>query len=271
MNIEPVVFMKHQQRNARTPNLTLDWGVDGMRYALQHNDVTVVVDTLRFSTAVVTAVANGFTIYPVADRESGRNLAASIGANIAGKPGEGKYTISPHTYINAPDEHNKNVVLFSPNGAACSALVGSGQEAYVGCLLNARAVGEHITSLARRLKINVTLIAAGEQRALDTGERIVYEKKSAYRVFAIEDYLACGAILHYSELAKSAEAQVCEYAFKGAHGVIEDLLLESFSGRYLVQHDLRKDVTHAARLNSYDVIPCIREGRIAGLSGEERA
>jgi len=255
--------MKQQQGDVRTQYLTLDWGVDGMRYALQKGDIAVVVDTLRFSTAVVTAVANGFTIYPVGDRQLGKKLANSIGANIAGKPGEGKYTISPHTYLHSADEKNKNVVLFSPNGAACSALVGGGQEAFVGCLLNARAVGEYITNLARQVRTNVTLVAAGEQRAIDTGERIVYEKKNAYPVFAIEDYLACGAIIHYSELAKSAEARLCEHAFTGAQDTIEDLLLESFSGQYLVQYGLREDVTHAARLNSYDVVPCIKEGRIS--------
>ena len=260
--------MKHRHRNTCAPSLTLDWGVDGMRYALQRNNLTVVVDTLRFSTAVVTAVVNGFTVYPVDDRESGVKLASSIGANVAGKPGEAKYTISPHTYLNSEHEQNKNVVLFSPNGAACSALVGSGQEALVACLLNARAIGKYITTLARQVRIGVTLIAAGEQRAIDTGERIVYEKRNSYPVFAIEDYLACGAIIHYSKLVKSAEARVCEFAFNCAKDVIKDLLLESFSGLYLVQHGLRDDVTHAANLNLYDVIPCIREGKISELKAK---
>lgn len=255
--------MKHRPRRTGTPHLTLDWGVDGMRYGLKAGDITVVVDTLRFSTAVVTAVANGFTIYPVGDRESGEKLAASIGANAAGIAGKAKYTISPHTYLNSGDEPNKNVVLFSPNGAACSALVGGGQEAYVGCLLNARAVGQYVTTLAHRLGTDVTIVAAGEQRAIDTGERIVYEKKAAYPVFAIEDYLASGAIMSYTKLAKSAEARVCELAFSGTKNDIEDILLGSFSGQYLVQHGRQEDVAYAVRLNLYDVIPCIRHGHIS--------
>ncbi|MDH4210967.1 MAG: 2-phosphosulfolactate phosphatase [candidate division WOR-3 bacterium] len=257
--------MRNQGNNNRTPILMLDWGIEGMRYALQNSDITVVVDTLRFSTAVVTAIANGFTIYPIGDRKSGEDLAASIGANIAGKPGMAKYTISPHSYLNSDREENKKVVLFSPNGAACSALVGRGRNAYVGCLLNARKVGEYVTMLARRRRVNVTVIAAGEQRAIDNGERIVYEEKAAYPVFAIEDYLASGAIMSFSDLEKSAEAQVCELAFGGAKENIEDLLLDSFSGKYLVQHNLRDDVEHAARLNLYDVIPRIKDGNITGI------
>jgi len=255
--------MKNRQNHTGSPILKLDWGVDGMRYALQSNDIIIVVDTLRFSTAVVTAVANGFTIYPVADRKAGEELALSTGAHVAGKPGTAKYSISPQSYLNAESEVNRDVVLFSPNGAACSALVGSDRLSYVGCLLNALSVGEFVTALACRESADVTIIAAGEQRSIDTGERIVYERKSAYPVFAIEDYLACGAIMSYSEMAKSAEAQVCELAFNAARGKIEELLLGSFSGRYLVQNGLRDDVLHALRLNLYDVIPYIRDGKIS--------
>jgi phosphosulfolactate phosphohydrolase-like enzyme len=258
--------MKRRGDDNRKPLLTLDWGVDGMRYALQNSDITVVVDTLRFSTAVVTAVANGFTIYPVADRKVGEELALSIGAHVAGKSGSSRYSISPHSYLNVEGEVNKEVVLYSPNGAACSALVGSGYLAYVGCLLNARSVGEFVTALACRKRVNVTIIAAGEQRSIDTGERIVYERKSAYPVFAIEDYLASGAIMRYSELRKSPEAQLCEMSFEGAKARIEALLLESFSGRYLVQNGLRDDVIHAVQLNLYDAIPSIENGRISQLT-----
>ena len=258
--------MKYRRNNEYRPILKLDWGVDGMRYALGNNDIVVVVDTLRFSTAVVTAVANGFTIYPVADRKTGEDLALATGAHVAGKPGRAKYTISPHSYLNVSDDENMGVVLFSPNGAACSALVGSDHVAFVGCLLNARSVGEYITKVARREQVDVTIVAAGEQRAIDDGERIVYEKKPAYPVFAVEDYLASGAIIGYSDLERSSEAKVCEISFEGSKDKMEVLLTESFSGRYLVQNGLLDDVTHAIQLNLYDTIPVIKSGKISNLT-----
>jgi 2-phosphosulfolactate phosphatase len=245
--------------------LLLDWGIEGMRYALKNRNITVVVDTLRFSTAVVTAVARGFTIYPVTDRKSGRLLAASLGAHLAGKPAQSRYSISPHSYLQGEHDENRNIVLFSPNGAACAALVGKRDVAFVACLLNARAVGLYITMLAREKQTDVTVIAAGEQRAVDTGERIVYEKKAAYPVFAIEDYLACGAIVSYSRLKKSAEARVCQLTYQCSKNRLEEFMLDGFSGRYLVQNNLSSDVEHAARLNLYDVIPVIKDSRIAAL------
>jgi phosphosulfolactate phosphohydrolase-like enzyme len=112
----------------------------------------------------------------------------------------------------------------------------------------------------------VTIVAAGEQRAIDTGERIVYDIKAGYPVFAVEDYLACGAIIHHSQLNQSAEARVCEMTYRASQNEIPDYLLESFSGRYLVQHDMKEDVKHAAQLNVYDVIPVVCDGKITKLS-----
>lgn len=248
------------------PIVYLDWGIEGLRYALKNKNIVVIVDTLRFSSAVVTAVAEGFTVYPTSDKKKGTKLAASIGAEMSGKPGEARYSLSPLSYLNASNHDNKKVVLSSPNGAACAELVRENDVAYVGCLLNAEAVAEHVTNIARKTKHHVTMIAAGEQKAIDTGERIVYVKKKARRVFAVEDYLGSGAIISYTMLLKSTEADVCELTFKTSRSKIEGLLLGSFSGKYLVQNNLEHDVKHAAQLNRYDVVPVVRKGKIERLS-----
>jgi len=254
--------MKAPERKKPTPVLQLDWGLDGVRFALKNGDIVVIVDALRFSTAVTTAIAHGFIIYPVADQAEGKSLAASIGAEMSGRPGKDKYTISPHSYLKALPEDNRQVVLYSPNGAACTALAGADDIVYIGCFLNARAVGKLLTKTAHEKRRNVTVVAAGEQRAIDTGERIVYDKEAAYPVFAIEDYLAGGAIMSHTELEKNTEARLCQLTYECARDQIEDLLFGSFSGRYLVENDLAEDITHAARIDLYDVVPVMHHGRI---------
>lgn len=254
--------MKSADRKSHVPLLQLDWGVDGVRFALKNHNIVVIVDTLRFSTAVTTAVANGFTIYPVADQERGKTLAVSIGAEMSGKPGKAKYTISPHSYARALPEDNHQVVLYSPNGATCAALANDDDTVYIGCFLNARAVGRLLWKTAREERREVTVVAAGEQRAIDTGERIVYDKEAAYPVFAIEDYLASGAIISHSELPKSAEADLCELTYSAARDRIEELLSGSFSGRYLIENGLGDDVTHAVQHDLYDIVPVLHLGRI---------
>lgn len=258
--------MEASDSKRHVPLMHLDWGVDGIRFALKNRDIVVIVDTLRFSTAVVTAVAQGFTIYPVCDHESGKALAEQVNAEIAGRSGEARFSISPHSYLNASAEDNRKVVLFSPNGATCSTLAGKDDTVYIGCLLNARAIGMYLSKIARERGQDVTIVAAGEQRAIDTGERIVYDTRAGYPVFAVEDYLGCGAIIRYARLHKSAEARVCETTYRASHKEMVGYLLESFSGRYLVQNDLEQDVRHAAQLNVYDVIPIVCDGKITALS-----
>lgn len=243
----------------------IDWAAEGVRYALKNRDIVVIVDALRFSTAVTTAVAHGFTMYPVGDREEGNKLAASIGAEMSGRPGKTKYTISPHSYLEVSPGDNRKVVLFSPNGAACTALAGADDTVFIGCFLNARAVGKLLTEIAPAQKRNVTVIAAGEQRAVNTGQRIVYDLEAAYPVFAIEDYLACGAIISYTELEKTAEAELCQVTFTSAKARLEEYLMKSFSGRYLVENGLGGDISHAARVNLYDIVPALRGRGITKL------
>jgi len=243
----------------------LDWMADGLRFALRAGRIVVVADILRFSSAVTTAVANGFTVYPVADQKKVTPLARRIRGLAAGRSGDARFSLSPFGYLDAGDIRNKKVVLWSPNGAACASLVKKGHRAYIGCLLNARALGRHLTLIAKKTGCAVTLVAAGEQQAFANGERILYDLKSARRVFAVEDYLGCGAILSYVRLPKSPEAAVCERAFRASRRRLRQLMLDSFSGRFLQDRKLTRDVVWAAQLNKYDVVPVIRGGRIVAV------
>jgi 2-phosphosulfolactate phosphatase len=257
--------MENCESNGHDPIVKFDWGIDGVRFALRNRNITVIVDTLRFSTAATTAIAHGFTIFPIGDREIGNSLAASIGAEVSGKPGEARYTISPNSYLRAAPGGNQNVVLYSPNGAACAALAGDDDIVYIGCFLNARALGRLLVKTAHQTRRDATIVAAGEQRAIDTGERIVYDKKAAYPVFAIEDYLASGAIINGTDMDKNAEARLCGLAYECAREHLVEFLFGSFSGRYLIENGLKDDISHAAQLNIYDIVPVVRQGKITAL------
>jgi 2-phosphosulfolactate phosphatase len=240
----------------------LDWTVDGMKMALQAGRIIVVADILRFSSAVTTAIANGFTIYPVADQAEIERRARQVGGNAGGRSGEARFSLSPLSYLNVRPKAQRKVVLWSPNGAACASLVGPRHRAYIGCLLNARALGRRLERLARQRRRGITLIAAGEQQAIDTGERILYDVKASRRVFAIEDYLGCGAIISNIRLPRSAEALTCELAYRACRDRLRELMLGSFSGRFLQQKGLTTDVLWASQVNRYKVIPVIHSGRI---------
>ena len=250
-----------------TPKVKLDWDVEGLQFALEENDIVVIVDVLRFSSTITIAIANGFIIYPMSDNERGAKFAASIGAGMSGRLGMAKYSLSPQSFLKHSDKDNKKVVLYSQNGAACAELIKENDIAYIGCLLNAKAVGEQVTAIAKEIRHNVSVIAAGEKRARELGGRLEYleDEISFKKVFAVEDYLGCGAIISYINLPRSPEAEVCELAFRASKSKLKELLLESFSGRYLVQTKRKEDVEHSSQLNLDNVVPVIRKGRIEKL------
>jgi 2-phosphosulfolactate phosphatase len=230
----------------------LDWGRIGTRKAAERGDILIIVDTLSFSTAVITAVNNGAKIYPCSFAEDPKVLALQVGGEVAvGRkdvPTRGRFSLSPLTYLNI--EPDSRIVLQSPNGATCIRYCKDVPYLFIGALVNAKAVAAAVSDILNGSNLSVTIIACGE-RWVDT------EEEGEIRV-AIEDYLGAGAILSYLQYGKSPEARVCEAAFLQVREDIEEILWESGSGRELREKGFDGDVKHAAQLNLYGSVPVMR-------------
>src|SRR5437588_8489514 len=70
---EKALYTQHPYR------CRLDWGPQGVRQAAERGDILVIVDTLSFSTAAVTAVHYGGLIYPCSPEEDVAGLAQRVG------------------------------------------------------------------------------------------------------------------------------------------------------------------------------------------------
>jgi 2-phosphosulfolactate phosphatase len=232
----------------------LDWGRRGTREAATRGDILVIVDTLTFSTAAVTAVQAGAVIYPCAWADDPAEIARRIGGEAAVNrrevPAKGRYSLSPGTYRDVAP--GTKIVLASPNGATCSRYADAVPYLFVGTLLNAAAVGAAVGRLLADTAHSVTVIACGERWA-------TVEEDEGLRV-AVEDYLGAGAILSCLDAPLSPEARVCAGAFAGARAALAELLWECGSGRELRHMGFPDDVRHAAQLNLYDVAPVMRDG-----------
>jgi 2-phosphosulfolactate phosphatase len=236
---------------------TVAVGETGMRKALADGDVPVIVDVLRFSSTVTTAVANGFTIIPADRSEVAKQLADRLGVAVSGPVGKARYSLSPLDYLDPKDP--EDVVLVSPNGAALARIAGEAC-AFIGCLLNARTAGRMLRALSGRTGKGIVLVAAGEV-AEDQ------EVDLAQRRFAIEDYLGCGAILAELRMEETPEAVVCRRTFEACRHDCADLIRNSLSGRYLAQKGYDFDLSHCVQRNIYDVLPIVRQGRIMAHEG----
>jgi 2-phosphosulfolactate phosphatase len=225
--------------------IRLEWGRRGARRAAARGDLRVVVDTLSFASAVVTAVAHGAEVYPCRDREDPIELAQRLGAVAAESrsytPTESHFSLSPVSYLRVAP--GTRVVLRSPNGATCCR-AGRGP-VLVGCLLNATAAAREATALAGERC--VTVVACGERwkaRGEDGPLRV-----------AIEDLLGAGAIIAALPGSQSPEARVAAAAFLALKEDLAGVIAESGSGRELVARGHPADVAHAARLDLYRAVP----------------
>lgn len=243
----------HADLFAQSPyRCRLDWGRHGARAAAERQDILVIVDTLSFSTAVVTAVQRGGLVYPCAEDEAPGALAQRIGGEVAVRrkdvPARGRFSLSPLTYLHlAP---GTRIVLASPNGATCSRYARAVPCLFVGALVNAEAVATVVSHLLDTTDHCVTILACGERWQPPSAD-------GALRI-ALEDYLGAGAILASLRHEQSPEARVCAGAFTHSQRDIAALLWECGSGRELRAMGFPEDVRHAAQLNSYDAVPVMR-------------
>jgi 2-phosphosulfolactate phosphatase len=233
-----------------------DWGVEGAISAAERGDIVVIVDTLSFSTAVVTAVNNYGIIYPAVDQDDLLEISGRIDAVKAvprnDVPSEGRFSLSPETYFDL--EADTSIILASPNGASCCRAAKAAPNVFVASLINAKTAGNTIEKIMDLTGRDVTLIACGE--------RLKLELENPGIRFAIEDLLAVGAILSYIRKDKSPEAQVCEAAFGAVENYIDEMIWDSISGRELRSHGFGHDVTYSARVNIIDTVAVLNDDKL---------
>src|SRR3954468_7256464 len=94
-----------------------DWGPNGLRTLAPGTEVLVLVDVLRFTTAVCAALEAGATVLPYRWADDGApEYAAANGAVLAGIRERGEPSLSPTDLLRL--EPGTRLVLPSPNGSA---------------------------------------------------------------------------------------------------------------------------------------------------------
>ncbi len=207
-------------------DLRLDWGTDGLVAVADGAAAVVVVDVLRFTTAVSVAVGRGAVVLPYvwAAGDAARAYAARHDAELAGRREHGDWSLSPTDLAELPP--GSRLVLPSPNG---SALAFGAQDdvpdaiVLAGCLRNASAVA----AVAGARPGPVVVVAAGERWRGNLGPLRP----------SVEDLLGAGAVLRAlvdvaGRPADSAspEARAAIAAFDAARGELGAWLAGSASG-----------------------------------------
>lgn len=223
-------------------DIRLEWGEQGVNVLAPISDVIIVVDVLSFSTSVEIATSREAVIYPYRGKlEMAQEYARSVGAELAQKNREAKYSLSPKSMSLILE--GIKIVLPSPNGSTLSLATGN-TPTLAGCLRNARAVAEASKTFGERIAV----IPAGE-RWPDSSLRPSFE-----------DLIGAGAIIYYLDGNSSPEAHAARSAFLAAEENLENMLLECSSGKELIERGYKEDVLLAAKLNVSACVPTLQDG-----------
>lgn len=234
-----------------------DWGEEGVHRLGPVADIVVVVDVLRFTTAVDVAVGRGATVYPYRQRgDAAAAFARSAGAVLAedreqrrsGTP----YSLSPASLMAIPA--GTRLVLPSPNGATLILLAAElGATVLAGCLRNAAATA----AACRAQSGSVAVVAAGERWRRDGA--ITGSLRPA-----VEDLVGAGAIL--AALAPTNPSPEAIAAIAACHAALPDLgsfLAACASGKELCEQGFAADVELAAQLDVSQTILRFKDAAFA--------
>lgn len=220
----------------------LGMGVHGALEARRRGGIVVLIDALRASATIVTALGRGMAaVKPVSRPED------CVGEVTAGERGGRKLPNLRHG--NSPlelmhcDYAGKTLVLTTTNGTECLlSAAGETSTVLVGTTLNRRAVASAAMHLAQRKGQPVTLLMAGRNNQ-----------------DAVEDALAAG------EIARAMPGARIHGQLPSPGVALEADFFASEAGKNLQALGYADDVRFCAQLDRFEVVPIFRDGVLVPL------
>lgn len=218
-------------------------------------DIAVVIDVLRATSAICTAVDNGVDILPVSTVEEARELQKEgyiAAAERNGQIVEGfEMGNSPESYKN-PALKGKTVVLTTTNGTKAINIAREKEHVVIGSLNNLNAI---CTWLIAQDK-NVLLLGSG------------WKDK-----FNLEDTICAGAIADQlidsqKFFAEEDSTIAAKFIYRSAKENIFSFLKASSHRRRLRKLNLNEDVKYCLTPNILDVVPILEGDKIVAAKAK---
>ncbi|KXK49916.1 MAG: putative 2-phosphosulfolactate phosphatase [Chlorobi bacterium OLB5] len=222
--------------------INCEWGVEGVRKYSPGSEITIIIDVLSFSTCVDVALSRNALVYPYKYKdESAIEYAKDNNAVLASfKRSKEELSLSPQSLMNIKE--GTKIILPSPNGAELSLNTYS-NITITACLRNYKIVADYVNSING----NIAVIPAGEKW-----------QNGSIR-FAIEDYLGVGALISVLNGELSAESFAAKKYFEAFESELKDVIINSYSGKELIEKGFSEDLEIALDMFSGNSIPVLKE------------
>lgn len=213
----------------------------------------IVIDVLRSSTTVVTALQNGAReIIPVGSIESAVKISGSLFGDVTLRGGErnGKM-IQGFNLGNSPMEYTeamvrgKSIIFCTTNGSVAMAKSRYARAMAVAGFVNMSAVVDFV----RSLQSDIMIVCAG--RPPITGG------------FSLEDAVCAGMLVHMLSEDKSAAVELSDPSlaarilYKSFGRSILKMMKNTDHGRYLAEIGFGEDIKLCAQIDSMQSVPVL--------------
>jgi len=212
---------------------------------------TVVIDVLRATTTIVTALHNGAKeIIPVGSIEFAMKISGSRQMLLGGERNAEK--IDGFTFGNSPLEYTeeavkgKSIILFTTNGSKALVRAKFSENLFVASFNNAQSVVNRVLKTKEDLEI------------LCSGNNGMY---------CLEDSVCAGMMIkQILEVKDNIElddaSNTCLILYEKNKRRIKRMLSETDHGKTLIAKGFTEDIVYAAQENIYDLAPKFSEGVI---------
>ncbi len=231
-----------------TPDSVTQKKIDGRQ--------VVVIDALRASSTIVTALANGArAVIPVSESAMAVEVRTKLGSEHVLLGGEqGGIKIENFDLGNSPLEYKSEVVndkivaMSTTNGTRPFTMFRYNRAVRVGSFLNLSATVKQICASG----LDLAFICSG-----NNGD------------FSLEDTLVAGGIIDkladstISEIELNDSAKLAALHFSANRDRLLESFQESEHGKRLVSLGFSDDVTYCARIDVFDISPQFEDGQIS--------
>lgn len=213
----------------------------------------IVIDVLRASSSIVTALANGAKqVIPVIEPEVAKNMAQKFPEGESLLCGEREGNKIPGFNLgNSPLEFteplvkNKTLIMSTTNGTKACFAAQNTRVVYIGCFLNLSAVSD----AAKQSDKHIMIITSGKEGR-----------------FSLEDSVGAGAIVEKlnmnNEYILTDAARVAQILYTIYRSNIREMLSTCEHGIYLASLGYTQDLDYCAQVDTHHIIPKFTSGVI---------